>query len=80
MEADKNDDSRAASTRVQELVDYDEKRHMKDIDQDIKHGVVHQEVDELEERLNDLSESWETESLFEDAFEDLAEDKYFSDG
>ncbi|KAI4865939.1 putative histone deacetylase SIR2 [Hypoxylon rubiginosum] len=34
---------------------------------------------ELEERINDLGESWETESLFEDVIEDIAEDRFFTD-
>ncbi|OTB11181.1 hypothetical protein K445DRAFT_68957 [Daldinia sp. EC12] len=34
---------------------------------------------ELEERINDLSDSWETESLFEDVIEDISEDKFIND-
>ncbi|KAI5866377.1 SIR2-domain-containing protein [Durotheca rogersii] len=34
---------------------------------------------ELEERVNDLGDSWETESLFEDVIEDIAEDRFFDD-
>ncbi|OTB03626.1 hypothetical protein M426DRAFT_59991 [Hypoxylon sp. CI-4A] len=34
---------------------------------------------ELEERINDLGESWETESLFEDVIDDIAEDRFFDD-
>jgi NAD-dependent histone deacetylase SIR2 len=40
----------------------------------------HSHINELEERVNDLGDSWETESLFEDIIEDLADDKPFSDG
>ncbi len=35
---------------------------------------------ELEERVKDLGDSWETDSLFEDALADLTDDKFFSDG
>lgn len=35
---------------------------------------------ELEERINDLGDSWETESLFEDIIDDITEDKFFTDG
>ncbi|KAI0377739.1 SIR2-domain-containing protein [Hypomontagnella monticulosa] len=34
---------------------------------------------ELEERINDLGDSWETESLFEDVIEDITEDRFFDD-
>lgn len=71
--------AKKASARVKDLVDFDEKKHMDDIRNDIKHGVVHGALNELEERVNDLGESWETESLFEDALDDLAEDKFFTD-
>ena len=37
-------------------------------------------LNELEEHINDLGEPWETESLFEDIIEDLAEDRFFTDG
>ncbi|EOO03741.1 putative sir2 family protein [Phaeoacremonium minimum UCRPA7] len=67
------------NVHVSDMVEFDEKRHMKEIKNDLKHGVVHPALNELEERVNDLGESWETESLFEDALEDLAEDKFFTD-
>lgn len=39
------------------------------------------EMKDLESRVQDSLDSvWETESLFEDALEDLAEDKFFVDG
>ncbi|KAK3332078.1 DHS-like NAD/FAD-binding domain-containing protein [Cercophora scortea] len=66
-----------SSARVKELVNYDEKQHMSDLTEDIQHGVAHRALNELEEHVNDLGESWETNSLFEDALEDLAEDKFF---
>lgn len=68
------------SSRLRNVVSYDEKRHMAEIEDDIQHGVAHTNLSELEERVNDLGESWETESLFEDALEDLAEDNVFTDG
>ncbi|KAK3945571.1 SIR2-like protein [Diplogelasinospora grovesii] len=71
------------STRVKEVVNYDEKRHLAELEEDITHGVAHPNnnpsLNELEERVNELGDSWETDSLFEDALEDLAEDKFFTD-
>ncbi|KAI0004421.1 SIR2-domain-containing protein [Xylariaceae sp. FL0662B] len=37
------------------------------------------QLSELEERVNDLGDSWETESLFEDVIDDLAEEEFFHD-
>lgn len=37
------------------------------------------EINALDQRVNDLDDSWETESLFEDVIEDLAEDRIFHD-
>ncbi|KAK0628870.1 DHS-like NAD/FAD-binding domain-containing protein [Bombardia bombarda] len=68
-----------SSARVKELVNYDEKQHLADIADDIQHGVAHRDLNELEERVNDLGDSWETESLLADAIEDLADDKFFTD-
>jgi NAD+-dependent protein deacetylase SIR2 len=78
--ANGNGTTKKPSTRVKELVNYDEKQHLSELKEDIQHGVAHQAVSELEERVIDLGESWETESLFQDALEDLAEDKFFTDG
>jgi hypothetical protein len=69
-----------ASTRVKNQVNYDEKRHLTDLEDDIQHGVAHRTINELEEHVNDLGDSWETDSLFQDALEDLTEDKIFNDG
>lgn len=69
--------TKKTSTRLKNVVNYDEKQHL--IEDDIQHGVAHSNLNELEERVNDLTESWETESLFEDAIEDLTEDKFFTD-
>ncbi|KAI1141815.1 putative histone deacetylase SIR2 [Hypoxylon sp. FL0543] len=51
-------------------------------DQQVGHLNVRphgQARNELEERINDLGESWETESLFEDVIEDISEDRFFDD-
>jgi NAD+-dependent protein deacetylase SIR2 len=73
--------TRKPSTRVKNVVDYDEKRAFVELTEDAKpNGVPNPGLSELEERVNDLSESWETESLFQDALEDLAEDRFFTDG
>ncbi|KAK3316360.1 NAD-dependent histone deacetylase-like protein [Apodospora peruviana] len=66
-----------ASTRVKQVVNYDEKQHFPDLREE--NGLPHRPLNELEEHVNDLGESWETESLFEDVFQDLAEDKFFED-
>lgn len=75
--------TRKPSTRVKNVVDYDEKRHLIEHAEDVdarKPDTSGSGLSELEERVNDLSESWETESLFQDALEDLAEDRFFADG
>lgn len=76
--------TRKPSARVKNAVDYDEKRHFVGLNEEAddaeRHKVVNSGLSELEERVNDLSESWETESLFQDALEDLAEDRFFTDG
>ena len=49
-----------------------------ELDEDPRYLV---EVRDLEDRVQDSMESvWETESLFEDVLEDLADDKMFADG
>jgi NAD-dependent histone deacetylase SIR2 len=77
--------TRKPSTRVRNVVDYDEKRafqNLNDDDVDDAEDVdaSRRPLNELEEHINDLSDSWETESLFQDAIEDLAEDRFFTDG
>lgn len=73
--------TRGPSTRVKPIVNYEEKRPLADVRADIKHGAGPKTtLNELEERINDLGESWETESLFEDALEDLTEDRFSPDG
>ena len=74
--------TRKPSGRVKNVVDYDEKRAFVELtdEVDASNGVPNPGLSELEERVNDLSESWETESLFQDALEDLAEDRFFTDG
>ena len=69
---------------MKQVVDYNEKRHLEELEEDIQHGVVHatdeaSSSNELEEHVNDLGESWETESIFADILDDLAEDKIFTD-
>ncbi|AEO64250.1 17b47ef5-ac06-40e1-893e-5801d4d3fa42 [Thermothielavioides terrestris] len=74
--------TRKPSTRVKNVVDYDEKRHFAELTEEVDaqpEPVPNPGLSELEERVNDLSESWETESLFQDALEDLAEDRFFTD-
>lgn len=71
--------TKKASSRLKNVVNYDEKRHL--IDQDPEpEAHAPPPLSEMEERVMDLGDAWETESLFEDALEDLAEDKFFTDG
>lgn len=81
----KNNNSTSAapkkSSRMKEVVNYDDKRHLLDLEEDITHPVAHRQLNELEEHVNDLHEScWETESIFEEILEDITEDKFFTDG
>ncbi|KAK4103326.1 SIR2-like protein [Parathielavia hyrcaniae] len=74
--------TRKPSTRVKNVVDYDEKRAFVELTEVVDpepKGARNPGLSELEERINDLSESWETESLFQDALEDLAEDRFFTE-
>ncbi|KAH6617954.1 SIR2-like protein [Chaetomium sp. MPI-SDFR-AT-0129] len=74
--------ARKSSARAKNAVDYDEKRAFVELSEEVDpetDGVPNSGLNELEERVNDLSESWETESLFQDALEDLAEDRFFTD-
>lgn len=41
---------------------------------DVERAEANVSLAELEERVNDVRESWETDSLFEDAFEELSND------
>ena len=78
----KNGYGKKGSSRVKELIhSYDEKHHhAEDAQDDIQNGVAHRVLNELEEHVNDLGESWETESLFEDIIGDITEDRFFTDG
>ncbi|KAI1500895.1 NAD-dependent histone deacetylase SIR2 [Biscogniauxia marginata] len=64
--------SRKTKVRVEEVSDDQQVGHL-----NVKEPGYH--LSELEERVNDLGESWETESLFEDIIEDLAEPNFFGD-
>ena len=41
---------------------------------ELRDAAVHISLADLEERVADVRDSWETESLFEDAFEELVND------
>lgn len=70
------------SSRMKETVNYSDKKHffVPDLEEDIAHPVAHRQLNELEEHVNDLHESWETESIFEEILEDITEDRPFTDG
>ncbi|KAK0673021.1 DHS-like NAD/FAD-binding domain-containing protein [Cercophora samala] len=96
--------SRKSSTRVRNVVDYDEKRAFVGLDSDpvvaprTSPSAHHQNgngngngavkkvatngsgLNELEERVQDLGDSWETESLLNDILGDVHEDRFFPDG
>ncbi|VBB79988.1 Putative protein of unknown function [Podospora comata] len=102
--------ARKSSTRVRNVVDYDEKRAFVGFDSDPvvppppprrqSPPSAHQNgsngsaavkktahnsgngsgLTELEERVQDLGDSWETESLLNDILGDVHEDRFFTDG
>ncbi|KAI5923393.1 NAD-dependent histone deacetylase SIR2 [Camillea tinctor] len=65
--------TRKSKVKVEEVSDDQQVGHIKVKEPTYNH------LTELEERVNDLGESWETESLFEDIIEDLAEPNFFDD-
>ncbi|KAK4643392.1 NAD-dependent histone deacetylase sir2 [Podospora bellae-mahoneyi] len=100
--------ARKSSTRVRNVVDYDEKRAFVGLDSDPvvppppprrqSPPSAHQNgsngsaavktahnsgngsgLTELEERVQDLGDSWETESLLNDILGDVHEDRFFTD-
>lgn len=69
--------TKEALTTLSELVDADGAHgDMSEIQDDIEHGVAHpvSGMSELEEQVNDLDNSWETESLLADMLDGLADD------
>lgn len=68
-----NSSTKEALTALSELVDFDSEPGMDNIQEDIEHGVAHpvSAMTELEERVNDLDDSWETESLLADMLEEI---------
>lgn len=68
--------SKEALTSVSDLSDIDSENGVDDIQNDIEHGVAHpvSAMSELEERVNDLDDSWETESLLADMIEGLTDE------
>lgn len=72
----KHDVKQAASTHASEVVDSEEKRNMSNskLKNDIQHGVAHP-LNELEQHVNDLDDSWETESMLAEMLDGLTDDK-----
>lgn len=67
-------DVKPATSKVSQVVDFDEKTYDRGkIKGDIQHGVAHP-MNELEEHVNDLDDSWETESLLAEMLEGLTDD------
>lgn len=61
---------------VSEVEGIDEKYAIDDLQEDIEHGVAHpvSAMAELEERVNDLDNAWESESLLADMLEGLSDE------
>ncbi|KAL2257652.1 hypothetical protein VTK26DRAFT_9359 [Humicola hyalothermophila] len=79
--------TRKQSSRARKVVDYDEKRRFAELvgevevpKQEEQEPVANSGLSELEERVNDLNDSWETDSLFEDVFEELTDDSSIPEG
>ncbi|KAK3994609.1 SIR2-like protein [Cladorrhinum sp. PSN332] len=72
--------TRKPSTRVKNVVDYDEKRAFEGLSADTNPHQPPAAAKSASSRsdLNDLSDSWETNSLFEEIIEELADDKLSS--
>ncbi|KAK4229447.1 NAD-dependent protein deacetylase hst1 [Podospora fimiseda] len=73
--------TRKPSTRVKNVVDYDEKRAFEGLSAETNpHHPAGKAAAAAASRsdLNELSDSWETNSLFEDIIEELADDKLSS--
>lgn len=70
--------NKQAVATVSEVDGIDEKYAMDDLDlqEDIEHGVAHpvSAMAELEERVNDLDNAWESESLLGDMLEGLSDE------
>ncbi|KAI3396207.1 hypothetical protein diail_345 [Diaporthe ilicicola] len=66
---------------VSEVDGIDERYAMDQIQDDIEHGVAHpvSAMAELEERVNDLDNAWESESLLADMLEDLSDENITND-
>ncbi|KAK4190785.1 DHS-like NAD/FAD-binding domain-containing protein [Podospora australis] len=74
--------SRKSSTRVKNIVDYDEKRAYVNLSEDTippehRQDVIESGLAQLGERLNnDLDEAWETESFYADLLEEMTDENY----
>ncbi|KUI69811.1 NAD-dependent protein deacetylase hst1 [Cytospora mali] len=74
--------TKEALAALSELVEGAGEHGMDSIKEDIEHGVAHpvSGMSELEERVNDLDNSWETESLLIDMLDGLADEDEINDG
>jgi hypothetical protein len=70
--------NKQAVSTVSEVDGIDDKYTMDDLDlqEDIQHGVAHpvSAMAELEERVNDLDNAWESESLLGDMLEEISDE------
>lgn len=70
----KRDVKQAATAQVSEVVNFDEKREVPQIQDDLQRSVA-RPLNELEQHVNDLDDSWETESLLAEMLEGLTDDQ-----
>lgn len=63
-----------AAAHVSEVVDFDEKAKVPQIQDDLQHSVA-RPLNELEQHVNDLDDSWETESLLAEMLDGLTDDQ-----
>lgn len=79
---DKDNDSperhfKQSPDEVSDLDEVDEKSTLDSITDDIQHAVAHP-INELQEHMDDLDSSWETESLLHDMLEGSTEEDHIS--
>lgn len=67
-------DIKQPAARVSEVVNFDEKREVAQIQDDLQHSVA-RPLNELEQHVNDLDDSWETESLLAEMLDGLTDDQ-----
>lgn len=67
----------APAAQLVEVNKNKEKSSMDRLQNDIKHGVAHP-IDELEQHVNDMDDSWETDSMLADMLDGLAKEDHIN--